>query len=255
MVKKQSLGPPIDINRVLGKTRNRVHRCGVELEGGWDRVAAGMHIARDGSVVFTDEFIREAHLRAIGELASPPLAVVEKDAVSALHYPVWMKVSYPSHVNATCGMHVHMSFASAFTYERLMVPSFSATIIEYINRWAKDEKLPDDSPIWPRLAGKNEYCQHKFFADEQVTKANKDYDHYREGNRYCVIGYPWTRLQTVECRLLPMFPTWEQAVEAVHEVIAITNAFLVVTAKREEKVKGSCQVDEEKLVEEKRLFV
>src|SRR5207249_3365765 len=154
----------------------------------------------------------------IGELTSPPLAVVEKEAVSTLHFPTWMTASYPSSVNDTCGLHVHMSFKSALTYQRLMTPQYPATILAYMAKWAAAEGFNDYHTIWARLAGKNEYCQHTFYADDQVTKADKDYDHHRVGNRYSVIVYPWSRHQTVECRLLPMMKSCDQAVRAIKEI-------------------------------------
>lgn len=254
MEKKHKLGPPVNLDKVLGKTRNRVFRVGVELEGGWGILPKGVRLLRDGSIRFTDAEIMKG-IESIGELTSPPLAVRAEEATSSLHYPAWMSACYPKFVNESCGLHVHMSFKSAFTYQRLMTPAFPATILAYMTRWAKDEGLSDIHPIWPRLAGKNEYCQHTFYADDQVEKVDKDYDHHRVGNRYSVIVYPWSRHQTVECRLLPMLDTVEQAINAVKEILNITNAFLVMTAKREEKIKGEYCADEEKLSESKRIIV
>jgi len=254
MEKRHNLGKPANLDKVLGKTRNRVFRVGVELEGGWGALPKGARLLRDGSIHFSDEEIGRG-IRNVGELTSPPLAVSEKEAISTLYYPTWMQHSYPQFVNGSCGLHVHMSFKSALTYQRLMTSQFPATVLAYMGRWARNEGLGETHGIWPRLMGKNEYCQHTFYADDQVTRVDKDYDHFRVGNRYSVIVYPWSRHQTVECRLLPMMENCELAIRAVKALLDVTNAFLVVTAKREEAIKGEYRADEEKLSEEKRIIV
>jgi len=253
-LERHKLGPPIDLTKALGKARNRVYRVGIELEGGWKTLPKGARLLRDGSIIFSDAEVVAGDIRQVGELVSPPLAVVEKDAVSTLHFPTWLTASYPSSVNDSCGLHVHMSFKSAFTYQRLMTSQYPATILRYMSLWA-NKNLPLSHPIWPRLAGKNEYCQHTFYAEDQVTRADKDYDHHRVGNRYSVIVYPWSRHQTVECRLLPMMSGSLLAYQAIKEILDITNAFLLATAKREEVVKGEYCTDEAVLDETKRITV
>ncbi|MCA1841299.1 MAG: hypothetical protein LC723_13415 [Actinobacteria bacterium] len=194
---------------------------GIELEGGWNTVPKGGQVIRDGSVL-------NLSAEHIGELVSEPLEVKK--------YEAWMLKFYPHHVNATCGLHVHQSFESAMNYQRLMDPSYPATIVAGITDWAKRVNLPKGNSLWNRLVGGSEYCQHIFHADEQAAQATKDYDKRRDGHRYTVINYPFSRTQTVECRLLPMMPTAELGVSAVSEVIRITNAYLAATAKRETRI-------------------
>lgn len=170
-----------------------------------------------------------------GELPSEPLEPAK--------VPIWMKKYYPSVVNETCGLHVHMSFKSALHYQRLMVPEFQLTIVNYVKKWANDEKLPKEHPIWERLSGKSRYCQHKFFADQQAQMRQKDYDQARPGHRYTVINYCFNHHGTAECRLLPMMETADQGIRAVQNVLDITNAFLHVTAAREERVRAEVEVD------------
>lgn len=154
-----------------------------------------------------------------------------------------MKTFYPHLVDASCGMHVHMSFKTAFTYQRTMVPTFPATIVASVKSWATAEGLPKDHPLWPRLEGKSRYCQHTFDADNQVLNTTKDFVQDRKGHRYTVINYNYGRTNTIECRLLPMMQTVEQALRAVQTILDTTNNFLVATAEREKKVVSEVVVD------------
>ena len=176
------------------------------------------------------KLLKSANMFLTGELPSEPKEVEE--------FPVWMKKYYPSHVNATCGLHVHMSFKSAYHYQRLMVEDYQDTMVEYLLRWAKTEKFGDKHPIWPRLKGQSEFCQLKFDPDRQSFKTRKEYDHHAPGHRYTAISYAYARYGTVECRLLPMMEEANQGIRAVQCVIDVTNAFLSVQRKREERLIG-----------------
>lgn len=230
------LGKPANLDiHLTKKTRNRINRIGVELEGGWLKLPSGSRIIGDGSVKGPGLRNEDGdHLiKHVGELPSPPLSLSSKDNN---FWESWMVKHYPKVVNHTCGMHVHMSFDRVATYSRLMTATYPATLVKYVISWAKDLKIPADHPIWPRLLNQNEYCQHVFHAEEQVRTADKDYDHHRVGHRYTVVHYPWTRHSTVECRLLPMMETAEKSIELIKYLMKVTNAFLLTTAKREEKV-------------------
>jgi hypothetical protein len=249
----EKFGPPLNIDSYLGRSKNRINLVGVELEGGWNERPHGRIPDRDSSVQFNlvdDDLTKIALITQIGEIPLPPLSVKE--------FPATMKIYYPNYVNKTCGMHVHLSTLKAFSYQRLMVNkpySYPATIVEYIKRWAVAEKLPTKHPIWERLAGKCEYCQHVFQAEEQAKAASKDFDHHRNGHRYTVVGYCWSRYKTLECRLLPMFTTYDQGVRAVQEVINITNAFLAASKDREPTRRVVIQDDEYGDIQERRTYV
>lgn len=261
MATGKPLGPPLDLDSFL-KARNRVHRVGIELEGGWAKVAPGINIVRDGSVRFNEDTIYGLKLRYVGELASPPLEVKTPSNEWSPEFLSFMRTNYPLTHNDTCGMHVHLSFTSCFAYQRLMVPSYPGTIVAYMSKWAAQQGLPLTHPIWDRLANKSRYCQHLFYADDQSRSRGKDYDQHREGHRYTLINYCWSRYQTLECRLLPMMGTVDLAISAIQEIVTITNAFLRATAKRtggalarEERLKLSHVVEEEVTKEEKRTFI
>ena len=223
---------PLAIDAYLGKAKNRIAKVGVELEGGWKVVPPGIELHHDGSVAVSPP--DGTRVRS-GELPSPPLLV--KD------FPVWMKQYYPSHVNATCGMHVHMSFESALHYSRLMTPEYPATIVEYVRQWATNEKLPATHPIWDRVSGKSRYCRLEFDADRQIRATSKAFTQDRPGHRYTVINFCYSYHGTLECRLLPMMDTAEQGIEAVQLILDITNAALLSMKKKEEKVQAGVLVD------------
>jgi hypothetical protein len=268
------LGKALDLSKVLSRPiRNRIKAIGVELEGGWEKVPPGVELARDSSVKVSKSVtpeqqhrFDEIHQRVMrtgrwesdaeamdyrsleiiisrggglhtGELPSPVLEVGRKDrAIDISKVSNWVKTFYPSHVNETCGLHVHMSFRNPLTYSRLLDPRYGATILKYMEEWSQRENLPPSHPIWPRLRGESEYCQHTYWGEEQARTRNKDWDHHRVGNRYSVVAYRYAMWGTVEIRLLPMFESWEQSMRAIEEEIKITNAFLVATKKKEEKL-------------------
>lgn len=244
----------LDLDRVLGKARNFVYRVGIELEGGWKKLPDGARLAHDGSVLITPDIEplaareiervrrqiqRQADSGVItARQAEQMLANMVRGRAPELQqgelpseilelekYPAWMKAYYPSHVNASCGLHVHQSFTNAVYYQRLMTPKYTATILKYVAAWAKKEGLPPAHPIWPRLAGKSEYCQHKFYADQQATSP-KDHNRTRHGHRYTVVNYPHREHGTIEVRLLPMMEGADLGIRAVQNILDITNAFL-----------------------------
>lgn len=222
----------IDIDKHLGKVRNRVYRVGIELEGGWAKSPPGLTLVRDGSIEglagALDPVTGQREPLQIGECQTP-------GGIELIKVRPWMKKYYPTHVNKSCGLHVHMSFTSAVHYSQLMVADYQDTMIEYLSRWAKKQGFGRNHVIWPRLQGMSQYCKLEFFPDDQARRTNKNYVHDGQGHRYTAINYCWGQHETVECRVLPMFPEAEVGIDAVHKVIDITNAFLVKTFKKEQK--------------------
>lgn len=225
-----NLGVPVDLSRYLGertKIRNRIEKVGIELEGGWNKINP-----ENGRFV-ADSSVSQLNFRHVGEFVSDPIPIKND------YKPVdkWLEENYPDGLNHTCGLHVHMSFDSAINYMRLLRSEFPATVVKAFGDWATREKLRLDHSLWDRLQGKSIYCQHQYQGDDQLLNNRKDYEKNRKGHRYTVINYAYNRTGTLECRLLPMLDTVEQALSAVHEVLDVTNAFLVATATREKKLK------------------
>lgn len=282
---------PLNIERALklillkgygrGGAKNRIYRVGVELEGGWNKVPEGCTVIRDGSVNIpqkpnhneavynqmlelsrqidrAETLAQSGVLRTqyrtleqqytkgnlqIGEVPSEPMEVTT--------VPIWMKKYYPQVVNASCGMHVHMSFIRSFHYARLMQPEFTPTIIEHITQWAKEEGLEKDHCLWSRLRGESEFCQPLFAPDLQAKRTKKEYERHAPGHRYTMVNYGYGTHGTMECRLLPMMATPEQGIRAVQRILDITNACLIQRS-REEKFNASV-IDTGEIFKEERL--
>lgn len=239
-------GDPVDIDKARKKAKNRVHRVGIELEGGWSKLPSGVRVTHDGSVHMSEDQLLNG-CKLVGELPSPILEVAS--------FPGWMRQFYPHFVNDTCGMHVHMSFLTALTYQRLMSAKFPATIVAYMSRWAKEQSLEKDHPIWERLRGNSRYCQHVFMADQQVKNVTKDHDQARPGHRYTAINYCYATKSTLECRLLPMMSTVDLGISAVQEILDITNGYLVATSSREQRLTAEHIADGDAHMEEIRIRV
>jgi len=223
---------PLNLDNIKVR-KSRVHLVGTELEGGWNKLPPNTNVIHDGSVRGM------MHSDFIGELPSPPIEL------SAL--PRWMKQYYPTEVNATCGMHVHLSFKDAFIYQLLMDKRYPATVLDRTFKWATDKKLSKDHPIWGRLAGNCTYAQHKFYADIQANAKRKEFNRENEGHRYTVINYCWGRFQTLECRVLPMMSTWEEAVELVNFFVNTTDKTAIALATSKEtprKIKENSIIEE-----------
>lgn len=234
--------PTLNITPLLHKVRNRVYRVGVELEGGWTKLPKGIKkLEHDGSVVFPAsemiDNIAGIYKFQKGELPSPALIPTGVGSDNKLTLERWMRSHYADKINSTCGMHCHMSFANAFQYQSLMREEFLWTMVTYLKQWADQAVirgvLPKDHWFFDRLAGKSEYCQLQFFADGQAQRTRKDHDHHGKDHRYTAIHYAFSRLGTIEVRLLPMMPNVDLAIELIRETMAITSAFLVTVAKQE----------------------
>ena len=231
-----ALNKPISLEEVKKVRGGRIVKVGLELEGAWkpEQIQPNMRLAGDASVQFPE---LGGVLMHRGELNSHPMAQSEVEP--------WIRQFYPYYVNKTCGLHVHMSTKYAFYYQMLMDIKYPSTILKYMRKWAENNKLEKDHPIWDRLDGKSEYCQHLFYADDQVLAGRKDHDRHAKGHRYTVANYCYKRYNTVEIRLLPMMGKAgsigdvDLAVSAVKEVVSITERFLVATAAKEPKLRES----------------
>jgi hypothetical protein len=223
--------------------RNRVHRLGIELEGGWTReqvLAHGAEITHDASV----QGLPDGCYR--GEIPSPPLGIEQWEA--------WVRKHYPQHSNASCGLHVHMSFRSPLTYQRLMCQAYETALLGGISRWAAG-LLPPGHHLWGRLHGENRYCRSAFLADQQARVRNKSQ------SRYTIVNYCYQLHQTLEVRVLPMFqdldtrdpismavtrhvPGVDLAVAAIQTLISATNAFLLTQKWKERPLLTATPADD-----------
>lgn len=222
----------LDIDKVLGKPKNRIRRIGLELEGCWNKHPKGI------SRIEVDRSVFRGHIPPgyeAGEIVSGP--------IPPIFLSRFVKRAYPQKVDETCGLHIHMSFEHPRYYSVLMDQDYYDTIKEYLKRWAKKEAFPKDHHIWERLGGKSIFCQDIFWPDLQYSNDRKDYDKARKGHRYTITHY-CGRLNTIEIRVLPMMGTVDepdpaQAIRALRHVIDITNACIYTLGKKKEaKVKA-----------------
>lgn len=185
-----------------------VNRVGIELEGGWfDPV--DFQLEHDGSV--------RVDADRSGEIPSPPLA--------PRAIPAWMREHYPDAVNASCGMHVHVSVKHQWHYARLMDREFLDFMKEALTAWGTRLAIRQDHPFWSRLRGENQYCTPEHHPELQIQHKDKG------GERYTMLNYVWGRYRTVECRVLPAFAACEIGISAVYAVVDAFEAFLRANCK------------------------
>lgn len=235
------VGKVVGLTKWKGRVENRVGRVGVELEGAWLQLPPGvMRLEPDMSVNFlkgdrnkplftpTDQTTFK-----IGELPSPG------SGLERICMPGWITQNYPlpgGKIHRWCGLHAHMSFPNLRHYCQLAdSPDYQETLLSELTKWAHSEGFPKKHHIWDRLDGKDEYCTKNFWPELQMA-SQRDHDRQREGNRYTTVSYRWIPNHTVEVRVLPMMDTAAQAIRAVNEVLDVTNAYLVATAAREERL-------------------
>ncbi len=260
---------------------NRIKLVGVELEGGWDKRPGGdgddhAGIEHDGSVVFNQGHpllapivppVTAADVAAangmitIGFDPRTGQAITTNPVQPRRQYPQhsgeivlrkplppgsaelteWVKRCYPTYVNATCGLHVHMSFFNRLNYQRLMTPAYTEQMVDGLKRWARAENLDPEHPLWPRINDPNHrHCAHLYLGDGQVKVNRKDYNSRgTDHSRYTAINYCDKQHGTVECRLLSMFADADQALRAIGAVVDTTNRFLSKFREREVRVRAN----------------
>lgn len=184
----------------LKKSYRYVDYVGIELEGGWSQARRPIKLDYDGSVNVQADWV--------GELPSPKLRPNEIEK--------WMTDNYPTSVNQTCGMHVHVSVKSRAHYIRLMDPTFQKFVLDALHNWGKSAKIIREHPFWSRLAGKNRFCQLLFQPEKQIMATGKS------GDRYTALNYTWARYRTVECRILSAF---KMPTVGINAVLTVVNAF------------------------------
>lgn len=191
-----------------------VDKVGVELEGGWDNPRFDTEeIGSDGSVNVEAQYN--------GETASPPLLPAKIGA--------WMVSRWPSAVNSTCGLHVHMSFQRLDGYSRLVTPGFQDFLVERLRAWGTSKSIIPRHPFWSRLNGNNNFCKLEYHPEKQLYRNNK------AGDRYTFVNYCWGLHRTLEVRGLPGFKMLKIGQSAVLAVVDAAEDFLRLRRKYERR--------------------
>lgn len=170
---------------------------GIEMEGAWETCPPAGEPYRDGSVTVSGNYT--------GELNCGPYRKLE----TALCF---VARNYPSSVNDSCGLHVHLSMSNG-AYSSLMDAEFQPFFREYMQAWGRVNNITRKT-FWSRLDGNNQFCKIGWDADHQSQMTCKDSVRYRHWN-FC-----FSLHGTAECRLLPMFRHSATAVNAVRAVVA-----------------------------------
>lgn len=192
-------------------------RAGIELEGAWNISRAALRdccstrgtVKGDGSVR-ANPTTSNGH---IGEIATRPYKTVEGIVKC-------VTLLYPDVVDDSCGMHVHTSWTLG-DYVRLADDAFPPYFRTRMAEYAKT--LPFGRGRYAlvhRLAGRNDYCRINADTDGDRALSGGGVDRYRQ------INYSWTAHKTIECRLLPMFDTKEEAIHAIMTLLGIYEEYL-----------------------------
>lgn len=190
-----------------------VSAVGVELEGGWDEMP------RDHSRLKADGSVRVQADEYVGELASPILR--SEDSVSD-----FIHNNHPHRVDASCGLHVHMSFLNSVESTMNVVgilgdkKSFQTYLLRRIKAWARSARVADNHPLWGRLLGRNEFCKRDW--DPELAFIRPD-----RPSRYRICNFNAAhRHKTIEIRVLPMFPDAATSLAAVLCVVDAAEKYL-----------------------------
>lgn len=226
---------PVDLTKYFGRARNRIKLVGYEVEGGWVNLPPGKNrVNHDGSVFRerdgaphypVDGVEFDEHHR--GEIATDP-------PIEIAYITPWILANHPSHVDKTCGLHVHMSFSDRH-YQMLMdSEEYQETLLHYLGEWGRENQIPQDHCLWSRLRGESEYCQKVWWPELQVQrKGDKGHNRQAKGHRYTILHFGRHLHGTVECRVLPMFKDPKLSASAAYRVLEITNAYLLYRKKKE----------------------
>jgi len=197
-------------------TLRNVKKFGIELEGGWDTAP------RDHRLYKGDSSVRVPGSWRVGEIVSPILTTWQEGSDFLL-------VNYPDHTGASCGLHVHMSFADSLGAENayrvaLLADNvaFQTGLLGRLSEVAKSLKVTSKA-FWERLNGENSYCR-----PEWSERNVRSQDRYRAVN-FC----SYNRHGTVEIRVLPMFSKRQISARMVREVLTFTDSYLEAALARD----------------------
>lgn len=189
----------------------RIHKIGVEIEGGWNTgnvpAASPGNCGVDGSVSFSETGV-------VGhEFVSAPYT-------NLLELTEWIRRVYPPHTNSTCGLHVHFSFKSSFDYGRVIDKRFGDYFHEQMTEWAKRAEIKNKH-FYARLSGENHFCKREWKPEPQMKATGKD-----SSCRYCQWNFCWGIRKTAECRMLPTFKNVNVAIAAVTQLVKVVEGYL-----------------------------
>ena len=205
---------------------------GIELEGGW-LTTPGYEIHHDGSVKCTEASVK-------GESHTDPGDTLVKVFKS-------MRERYPSIVDDSCGMHVHIRLPDTY-YVFLTSEKFWKYYLKRMDELhevlKKDTKHPEDAArFMKRHSGEVTYCSKTFRPDKQIMDSSKG------GHRYSSLNYCYRLHKTLECRLFPMCTSFMNAKLCVWTFVDTVETYLA-NCKEQMQFWSNIEVDHEEPVKE-----
>lgn len=193
-------------------TSERVYsKVGIEIEGRWlDLNITAQRAAREGLTGNADGSVS----RSVSTDARP---WEFQTFPGELRHAIKQLVDfYPDETDASCGMHVHVSFKHHTDVSLLMSREFTAYFRARWLTWMETNGIGRYSQMQRRLDGHNEYC-----VPNSMSELSLNCDRYTQLN-----FSSWARHGTLECRLLPMFNSAAVGASAVAELLSIYTAYL-----------------------------
>ena len=214
--------------------RNKPHKIpkvkaikavGIELEGAWTRYykdgiplhnyiphattvrnRAPRGLKYDGSVRIN---VRDSGCHFYGEIASKPM---KPRAITS-----WVRRNQPDGFNNSCGAHMHISTVGMNDYMSLTHIDFWHYFRKNLAKWGKKKEFPKTHQFWTRYKGNNTYCKPLFIPEKQIHEGS---------DRYTQVNFCWSKHQTIEFRVLPIFETADLQIESFLQLIEITENYL-----------------------------
>ncbi len=211
----------------------RINKIGVELEGGWDSDKDGNPISASGEPMED----RIGHDGSVKGFSCPHYGEAPSPAGSIDETLAWMKKYYPSHMNQSCGFHVHVSFKNLLSYQRLMDTPFWEFFQKELKAYGKERGFKPSHPFWERVNGNSHFCTATHNPDGQVERRGKG-DH-----RYTQLNYSFADHNTLECRVLPGFEKVEDAIHAVKWLCNLYEGYLEKLPREERKTLNFTEKD------------
>lgn len=196
-----------------------INLTGIEFEGAWDDLPEKMapYYHGDGSVTAISTFV--------GEISSPPMKPSE------LYDFIMDEEIYPSRINASCGMHVHLSTFDINDFALLAEVDYNELFQKEMVTIGKDLNLPASHSYWKRVSGSNTFCSGEFNPWGQMRQQAPSA--IRGAGRYTQLNFQaFSKHGTLENRTFPMFQRRSDAKKAVSRYLEFTEKYLVDNEKK-----------------------
>jgi hypothetical protein len=213
----------------------KIHKIGIEIEGGW-------HKGFEDETFHQDISLRREDFRVsqnIGEIVSRP-----SDNLRTIEDYIYNR--WPIEVTDRCAFHIHISLHDTTDYVTCMSRDFYDKFLNAMDEWGRKINC-QNRQFWERLEKKNKYCAGEFIPDIQVACKTKDdaRKHFLGGLpiRYTHLNYCYQQYGTIENRLFPTFVNPYLAYSGLLAFIDFVEKYL--TENRTPDTISSAEIEEE----------